>query len=439
MKRMLVFVLALPLFSTAQKEVATIGLKDSGIHFLENVSWQQVINKAKTEHKYIFVDCFATWCGPCKAMDKKTYINDSVGNIINQSFLSIKMQCDTSRNDGKEVRARYADAHQLITDFHIDVYPTFLFFSPDGKIVHKGIGYHSPKRFIELAFAAMDPNQQYFAMARDYEAGKVDYARLPVLAEMAHKFQDTGLFSSIAGTYVHDYLDQLPDSAYSRKSNFDILAKYIQSLSSRDKVFVWLAHHPEIGDSLMEKKGYSEALVNYVIYKEEVKDSVEISKRSGNAPDWATISRNIANEFGSTHVDKVILRGMMGWYEFKKDWENYCKIAIERIEKEEIVGNPRDRNNLEILNTFAFGIFQKSNDSLKLEKALSWSALTVGAIGKSSPGTAGAYMDTKANLLYKLGRKEEAISLETKASEISPNDKDIKVALQKMQDGKPTW
>jgi thiol:disulfide interchange protein len=46
--------------------------KDSskGIRFEHGLSWAQVKEKAKAENKYIFMDCYATWCGPCKAMDK---------------------------------------------------------------------------------------------------------------------------------------------------------------------------------------------------------------------------------------------------------------------------------------------------------------------------------------------------------------------------------
>lgn len=40
--------------------------QDTGIHFEHTLTWQQVQEKAKAENKYIFIDCFTTWCGPCK-------------------------------------------------------------------------------------------------------------------------------------------------------------------------------------------------------------------------------------------------------------------------------------------------------------------------------------------------------------------------------------
>jgi D-mannonate dehydratase len=56
------------------------------------------------------------------------------------------------------------------------------------------------------------------------------------------------------------------------------------------------------------------------------------------------------------------------------------------------------------------------------------------------------YVDTYANLLYKLGERNEALTWENKAIETSiknngdPRDlNDFKANLAKMQQGKPTW
>ena len=41
-----------------------------GVNFLYNVTWSEAQVRAKAENKMIFVDCFATWCGPCKVMEQ---------------------------------------------------------------------------------------------------------------------------------------------------------------------------------------------------------------------------------------------------------------------------------------------------------------------------------------------------------------------------------
>src|ERR1700744_5232469 len=70
-----------------------------GIHFETGKTWDQVLAKAKSEKKYIFVDCYATWCGPCKMMDRDIYPKDSVGNYMNSRYVSVKVQMDKTTMD----------------------------------------------------------------------------------------------------------------------------------------------------------------------------------------------------------------------------------------------------------------------------------------------------------------------------------------------------
>ncbi|WP_285009126.1 glycoside hydrolase family 2 protein [Pedobacter faecalis] len=89
-----------------------------------------------------------------------------------------------------------------------------------------------------------------------------------------------------------------------------------------------------------------------------------------------------------------------------------------------------------ILNNDAWFLFENSLDRAALETALLWSKKAV----EKEP-TAN-YYDTYANLLYKLGRKDEAIEIEEKALTLEPGNgsiEDVKKALEKMRAGLPTW
>ncbi len=55
----------LPLLAMAQE--------NKGIQFLKDLSWEQILAKAAKENKFVFVDCYATWCVPCKTMDNNVY------------------------------------------------------------------------------------------------------------------------------------------------------------------------------------------------------------------------------------------------------------------------------------------------------------------------------------------------------------------------------
>src|SRR5258708_6073689 len=107
---------------------------EQGIRFEYGENWQQLLAKAKAENKYVFVDCFTTWCAPCKKMEKEIYPLQKVGDVYNDKFISVKMQMDTAVNDNDATKSQYADADYIKKRYRINGYPTFLFFTPDGKI-----------------------------------------------------------------------------------------------------------------------------------------------------------------------------------------------------------------------------------------------------------------------------------------------------------------
>ena len=46
--------------------------KAEGIAFFKG-TWQEVLEQAKKENKLIFMDCYTSWCGPCKMLAKEVF------------------------------------------------------------------------------------------------------------------------------------------------------------------------------------------------------------------------------------------------------------------------------------------------------------------------------------------------------------------------------
>ncbi len=182
MYRIFYLLVLLPLISSAQNA-------ETGIDFTQNLNWQQIQQKAKNENKFIFVDCYATWCKPCKMMDSMVYTLSDVGAALNKSFISVKVQMDTSGRDAQNIKAWYKDANEIKQKYSVTSFPTFLFFSPEGELVHKGIGYMHSSGFIPLADDARTPDRQYYTLIRNYKAGKKNYIQLPYLAKYCFFFQ----------------------------------------------------------------------------------------------------------------------------------------------------------------------------------------------------------------------------------------------------------
>ncbi len=110
-----------------------------GIKFYQG-TWNQVVTKAKQENKLIFVDCYATWCGPCKAMSKKIFTKDEIGSFFNQEFINYKLNMETPQ--GREFAKKFGKEEP------IRGYPTMFFIDGDEKIKHRIIGKHNASQLL---------------------------------------------------------------------------------------------------------------------------------------------------------------------------------------------------------------------------------------------------------------------------------------------------
>ncbi len=167
-------------------------VKSQGIKFEEGLSWQQIKEKAKKENKYIFVDCYTTWCSPCKAMEKDVYPDKSVGDFFNDKFISAKFQMNRTDEDDNAIKSRYLDVAIIAGEYKVSKYPTYLFFSPDGKPVHNAVGAQSVANFIATAKTALtpgrvydDPFKEYKKLLKEYKAGGKRHEKMPYMISKA--------------------------------------------------------------------------------------------------------------------------------------------------------------------------------------------------------------------------------------------------------------
>jgi thiol:disulfide interchange protein len=89
-------------------------------------SWSAALKEAKRTGKPIFVDFYATWCGPCKMLDEHVYTNRKV---IDASRKWVMLKVDAERNT------------QLAQANKITAFPTLIFYSPTGKAVVRKMGF----------------------------------------------------------------------------------------------------------------------------------------------------------------------------------------------------------------------------------------------------------------------------------------------------------
>ncbi len=110
--------------------------EEKGIQFEHELTWTQIKEKAKKENKYIFLDGFTTWCAPCKIMANNISPQPAVADFFNYNFFNVKVQFDVAKNDNEEVKSCYKDAKIIQYTYKVNGYPTYLFFNPQGELVH---------------------------------------------------------------------------------------------------------------------------------------------------------------------------------------------------------------------------------------------------------------------------------------------------------------
>lgn len=110
---------------------------DQGIDFHQG-TWQQVLEQAKKEDKMVFLDLFATWCGPCKVLKSKTFPDAAVGKFFNSNFINYAV--DAEKGIGVKLAEKY----------NITGYPSLLFIDGNGNLVAKTMGYHTPEQLVDV-------------------------------------------------------------------------------------------------------------------------------------------------------------------------------------------------------------------------------------------------------------------------------------------------
>ena len=76
------------LFSLALMAASALSMSAQGIEFMPHEArLQDAIDKAKKEGKMVFLDCYTSWCGPCKMMANKIFPTQEVGDFMNPKFV----------------------------------------------------------------------------------------------------------------------------------------------------------------------------------------------------------------------------------------------------------------------------------------------------------------------------------------------------------------
>lgn len=431
----------------------------SGIRFIQHQTWNDIKELAKRENKYIFLDCYTTWCGPCKAMDKNVFSNDTVASYFNDRFVSVRVQMDRTKKDDDWVQQWYDTADAIGKRYKIAAFPSFVFLSPEGLIVHKETGYKPVQEFIKVAQTALqpgrvydDPFTRYDSLVAEYKQGKKDYSQMLYMIEQAEKANDTAMRRQLRRDYKMHLEKSNPQTWY-KKENIEFISSFVKRDS---KFFVLFFPDGKKVDRVMNYPDYAAKVVDETIYKDILKgfglegraDGImwnERTKIDSAEADWAKIYDTIARRYNKYFAERNLITAKIYWYVQHNNFPAAAKYYFRKLDKygidtaDKFAGSNELKEHA-LINSYAWPIFLLSDDKGLLNESIKWLQKVV------KEDNVGGYTDTYANLLYKVGKKEKAIEWQHKALELAVKFKyrpklieELREHLDKMKRGEPTW
>ncbi len=213
-----------------------------GIVFYEG-SWADAMAKAKAENKLLFVDAYAKWCGPCKAMAKNVFTQQKVGDFFNANFINLKL--DMEEADGITFGHKYP----------VQAYPTLFFLDGDGKMVKTVRGGQQPDGLLALAAEAIKKNDKSGQFEAKYKEGDRSYDLVYQYVKALNAAGKPSLKIS------NEYLNSKPDMTENQRLHFLLEA----AVEADSKLF----------DQLLSKKKEVISLAGAAAFEEKCRNACE--------------------------------------------------------------------------------------------------------------------------------------------------------------------
>ncbi len=131
-----VFLVAFGIYSFKKPKEEKLN-REKGIIFFEG-TFKEALVEAKATNKPIFLDLYASWCGPCKQLKKTTFKDEAVGNYFNANFINLAIDGETKEGQG------------LIKKYNIRAYPSLLIVDSKGDLQTKAVGFQTPHILINF-------------------------------------------------------------------------------------------------------------------------------------------------------------------------------------------------------------------------------------------------------------------------------------------------
>lgn len=376
---------------------------DTSISF-KKIKYSEIFAVAKKENKHVMLSFHFDGCGGCAEMRKNIFNDKKVYNYYNAHFVSYEINILDS--DGKEINKT----------FGIQNCPAFVYLNQDGNEIHRIVGVFSADDFISEGQKAFDTLNSLSHLRRLYNNGNRD-------PEFVRKY-----------CYTLDKAEELDSLTI---NNYVQAIDTRKNLKAQDIKFIYeFAYHNDQPTIVFNSIGYNLILNNRRLFNKYF-DSTQVNARlvflalaaayesidNGNEKKFDEIVRvlrkfDVGKIYNYREIDNritaktaskhLVLNLQLAYYEKNNDSLRYEATLNKLIHS---IWTESDE-----LNSLASDFYEKFDNEKHLLKALKWIKRSV------ELNNGYANNDTWAQILFKLGKRKEALERAHKAIEIAKKE-----------------
>ncbi|HKJ49275.1 MAG TPA: thioredoxin family protein [Christiangramia sp.] len=155
----------------------------------------EVWSESERLNQPVFVDIYATWCGPCKWMDANVFAIQEAGNYMNEEFINVKI-------DGESEFGRI-----FAMKSGLNAYPSFFLYKSATELMHSIVGSKEwPEFKVEL-----ESTLTYYPVVEvllsKFESSLLEREEFPRLIEALREMGKEGYRAAVSESYKNKYLD----------------------------------------------------------------------------------------------------------------------------------------------------------------------------------------------------------------------------------------
>ena len=272
--------------------------------------FQDAVKKARQTGKMIFVDCYTSWCGPCKMMARDVFPTDSAGQFMNPRF--VNLQIDMEKGEGS----------QLKETWQVGAFPTFIIFDANGVEMNRFLGSSTTTEFLkkveksisDTSFSKLEQRFQQGDRSREFLLSYVDALGRAQKARQASDVTEL-LLEGKTETFAND------------KELAGVFMKHL--INPFHPAFIYVAKTPAVleaavGNAQIVRAKLDNVWSRYPLTLEQRQDGKVTVDEEGFAR-WEALLK----ECGVENREELVLNARIRLAQDKQDWAEYIKYIRE--------------------------------------------------------------------------------------------------------------